>query len=104
MTMPKLPHHPFPRLCLAGALLMAGAALAGCETTGGATPAAAAAPAPEPMSHTQAAEYCWMATEHGHGDLPLDKRADIVDRCIKEKLAGEAAHLRGRNQADTKKP
>ena len=30
-----------------------------------------------------------MDTEHGHADLPLDKRTDVVDACIKAKMAGE---------------
>ena len=55
------------------------------------------------MSHTDAAEYCWMATEHGHADLSLDKRADIVEQCIKEKMAGKPADLNGK-QAKAKKP
>jgi hypothetical protein len=29
-----------------------------------------------------------MATEHGRADLPLDRRADVVDACIKAKMAG----------------
>jgi hypothetical protein len=91
---------------LAGAALLAAAALslAACETTGAGTvaPVAAAAPAEPPnpmaadtvtqskgpMTHRQAALYCWMSTEHGRKDLPLDKRADIVDQCIKKKMAG----------------
>lgn len=90
---------------LAGGALIAVAALslAGCETTGAgvagpaaqAQPAAAPATAPKtakgpkgPMTHQQAALYCWMSTEHGHADLPLDKRADVVDKCIKQKMQG----------------
>lgn len=66
-------------------------ALAGCETTGsGPAPAAAAAPQP-PMTHSRAAAECWMATEHGHADIDLDKRADIVTKCIDEKMKGGPA-------------
>ena len=100
---------PFPKSTLnklaGGALLMAAAlALAACETTGAGTaaPAAQAAPAAPvnpmagdkpstsegPMTHRQAALYCWMKTEHGRADLPLDKRADVVDKCIAEKMQG----------------
>ena len=43
------------------------------------------------MTHTQAALECWMATEHGRQDLPLDQRADIVDACIKDKMSGKPA-------------
>ena len=92
-----------------GALLVAAAlSLAACETTGaGASAPVAAAPAAQPagddnpmaadtvtktkgpMTHRQAALYCWMSTEHGRKDLPLGKRADVVDKCIKEKMAGQ---------------
>jgi hypothetical protein len=67
---------------------LAALALAGCQTDGAGQPVARAAP-PEPVSHEQAAVDCWMGTEHGHADLPLDKRADIVDACIKAKMAGK---------------
>jgi hypothetical protein len=78
-------------LCAVGVALLA-ATLAGCQTDSNGMPAAAAAApntAAAPMTHQQAALDCWMATEHGHKDLPLDKRTDIVDQCIKDKLAGE---------------
>ena len=58
--------------------------LAGCETTGGG-PVATAAPQP-PMTHSRAANECWMATEKGEKSMNLDKRADVVDRCIEQKL------------------
>ena len=32
-----------------------------------------------------------MATEHGHNDMDLDKRADVVDKCIEEKMKGTGA-------------
>jgi hypothetical protein len=71
-------------------LLLAGA-LAGCQTTGSPSPGVAAAKPPEPpMTHTRAAEQCWMETEKGHGDKPLDQRADIVTTCIADKM--KAAH------------
>jgi len=72
------------------ALGLAALALAGCETTGtGPGPMAAAAPKP-PMDHARAAEECWMGTEKTDQRMNLDKRADIVDRCIKEKMNGGA--------------
>ncbi len=78
-----------------GALLVAAAlALAACETTGAATVAPAAQTRPAaaepqgPMTHQKAALYCWMKTEHGRADLPLDKRADVVDKCIEQKMQG----------------
>jgi hypothetical protein len=66
-------------------LLLAGA-LAGCNTDGTGAPGPVAQ-APAPMTRTDAARECWMATEHGRNDLPLDKRADIVDKCIKDKMS-----------------
>jgi hypothetical protein len=77
--------------CVLGALLVA-APLAGCKTDPSGLPMVAAAPAqpaPKPLTHQQAALDCWMATEHGHKDLPLDKRADIVNQCIKDKMDGK---------------
>jgi hypothetical protein len=56
------------------------------------------------MTKTHAAEICWRATEHGHADLPLDKRANIVDQCIKDKLAGKPWTPPGAKQAKAKTP
>jgi hypothetical protein len=67
-------------------LLLAGApALTACQTDSTATSAAQAAPA-EPLTHQEAALQCWMSTEKGRKDLPLDQRADIVTQCIKDKM------------------
>lgn len=67
-------------------LVLGTALLAGCETTGpGATPTAQAQP---PMTHARAAEICWMSTEKGAGSMNLDKRADVVDKCIEDKMKG----------------
>lgn len=83
-------------------LLMSGAMLAGCQTDG-APPnplselvAAtgkkdeAAKPATKPaepsMTRSQAAMDCWMQTEKGSAAANLDKRADIVNKCIDDKL------------------
>ena len=88
-----------------GALLLAAAlALTACETTGTGAPGPVAQAAPAapvnpmagdkssepkgPMTHQQAALYCWMKTEHGRADQSLDKRADVVDKCIAEKMQG----------------
>ena len=82
------------RVLRAALLLAAGLALAGCQTDSTAKPVARAAPV-APIDHRQAALDCWMDTEHGHADLPLDKRTDVVDACIKAKMAGKpwpAAH------------
>lgn len=78
------------RLALVPALL-AGLALAGCETTGpGPGPQAAAAPPEPPMTHSRAAQECWMKTEKGGASMNLDKRADAVTQCIDEKMKAAA--------------
>lgn len=72
------------RFPLAAALLLL---LAGCETT--VTPApgvAAAKPAEPPMTHTRAATECWMGTEKTAARLSLDQRAEMVDKCIADKM------------------
>jgi hypothetical protein len=75
------------RILACVAVLGSGLALAACETTGPGAPTMAAAPAPQPpMTRQQAAMECWMGTEKADAHVNLDKRADIVDRCIAEKL------------------
>ena len=95
-------------------LLSAALALAACQTDG-AGPSAAGAPkaqaasdpaasAPaqvarpatasddgEPMTRTRAARECWMRTEKGNPHQDLDKRADIVNKCIDDKLKAAGA-------------
>jgi hypothetical protein len=80
--------------------------LAACQTDGSG-PTAAEAPkgataavsrpaeAPqnvEPMTRTRAARECWMRTEKGSAHENLDKRADIVNKCIDEKMKAAATH------------
>jgi hypothetical protein len=82
---------PDPRKALARALrplilVVAAGALAGCAATGTSGGLQATAAAKPPMTHTQAAEECWMGTEKTDAHMPLDQRADIVDRCIAEKM------------------
>jgi hypothetical protein len=67
-------------------LLIAAAMLASCTTKP--TDAPAAEVAPQPLTQQEASEQCWMETEHGATSLPLDKRAKIVDNCVKEKMSG----------------
>jgi hypothetical protein len=47
----------------------------------------------EPMTHARAARDCWMRTERVNPHQDLDKRADVVNKCIEDKLkaAGAAA-------------
>jgi hypothetical protein len=87
------------------ALLVASAALlSGCETSGAppspltelanytAKKDAPEKPAEPKMTRARAATECWMKTEKGHADANLDKRADIVTKCIDDKLkAAQAA-------------
>ena len=47
----------------------------------------------EPMTHSRAARECWMKTEKANAHEDLDKRADVVNKCIDDKMkaAGAAA-------------
>jgi hypothetical protein len=47
---------------------------------------------PEPMTRARAARECWMRTEKANAHQDLDKRADVVNKCIEDKLkaAGSA--------------
>ena len=83
-------------------LAFAAVALAACETTGTGAPDAAAKPVELPMTHTRAAEQCWMSTEKGAASMSLDKRADLVDKCIDEKM--KTASGAAEPAPETKKP
>ena len=73
-------------------LALAAAALAGCESVVPYPSAPQAArPAEAPMTRSRAAAECWMATEKGHADMDLDKRADVVTQCIDQKMKGAKA-------------
>lgn len=91
-------------------------ALAGCAGANAANdvmPAstmAAATPAPEPagpkaraagkrdpsdkedwwkeggVTREKISAMCWMKYEKGRGDLPIDKRADLVNKCVADTL------------------
>jgi hypothetical protein len=43
-------------------------------------------PGTEPMTRSRAARECWMRTEKGNTREDLDKRADLVNKCIDEKM------------------
>jgi hypothetical protein len=45
----------------------------------------------EPMSHSRAARECWMKTEKANAHADLDKRADLVNKCIDEKMKAAGA-------------
>jgi hypothetical protein len=86
------PATPHPRASLRTLLaVLAATALAACETIGPGPAAQAAKPPEPPMTRTRAAEQCWMSTEKGRADLNLDKRADIVTKCIDEKMKAAKA-------------
>jgi len=83
-------------------LAAAAGLLAGCETDGNspgplaslsspAKPAEPEKPAEPPMTRSQAASECWMSTEKGSLKANLDKRADVVDKCIDGKMKSAAA-------------
>jgi hypothetical protein len=51
-----------------------------------AKPVEQAAEPEEPMTRSRAARECWMRTEKGSARADLDKRADLVNKCIDDKL------------------
>ena len=53
-------------------------------------PAKPAADDGEPMTRARAARECWMRTEKANPHQDLDKRADVVNKCIEDKLKGVA--------------
>jgi uncharacterized protein YceK len=69
-----------------GLPLIAAVMLAGCSTSRTDTPPAEAAP--PPLTQSKAAEQCWMETERGAKSLPSEKRAKVVDQCVKDKMSG----------------
>jgi hypothetical protein len=85
-----------------GLLLIAAVILAICSTSRTDTPTAEAAP--PPLTQSKAAEQCWMETEHGAKSLPSEKRAKVVDQCVKDKMTGAKYHRLLRPPAQTAKP
>ncbi len=95
-----------------GLLFACALGLAACETDGTGGPSASdapkaaavsarpdvAAPKPqaakppepvqdsEPMTRSRAARECWMRTEKASAHEDLDKRADLVNKCIDDKM------------------
>lgn len=45
----------------------------------------------EPMTHARAARECWMKTEKTSAHADLDKRADLVNKCIDDKMKAVGA-------------
>lgn len=46
---------------------------------------------PEPMTRARAARECWMRTEKSNPHQDLDKRADVVNKCIEDRLNAAGA-------------
>jgi hypothetical protein len=77
------------------ALVLVCAALAGCDTIVPYPSAPQTATPDLPMTHSRAAAECWMSTEKGRANMNLDRRADIVTKCIDDKMkAARAAPAR----------
>ena len=53
----------------------------------------------EPMTHSRAARECWMRTEKGSAHENLDKRAELVNKCIDEKMKAAGAYPRPEPEA-----
>jgi hypothetical protein len=52
------------------------------------TDALATEAARQPVTRQRASEDCWMETEQGAKGLSLEKRAKLVDKCVKDKMSG----------------
>src|SRR6516162_7408756 len=52
------------------------------------TDATATGAAPQALTHQRASEDCWMEIEPRAKGLPLEKRAKLVDNCVKDKMSG----------------
>ncbi len=68
------------------ALLCASAASLGACTTDGKGQISLLSP----MTHQRASAECWMQTEKTMQKVDLDKRVDVVNRCIDDKMSGRA--------------
>ena len=85
---------PSTSKALAVLLLACSPLLAACQTDAPAGPSAQAEPqgtqtaqeAPPPLTRQEAAAQCWMSVEKTHRSAGLDQRADIVTKCINDKM------------------
>jgi hypothetical protein len=70
---------------LALLLLACTPALTACQTDG---PSAQASPqeAAQPPSRQEAALQCWASIDKAYPNMGLDQRADIVTKCINDKM------------------
>jgi hypothetical protein len=93
------------KLSMLAVLAAAAGLLAGCETDGNTPGPLASLSSPSkpaepekpavPMTRSEAAAECWMKTEKGSLKANLDKRADVVDKCIDDKMKSAAAAPKG---------
>jgi hypothetical protein len=61
--------------------------LTACQTDS-TSPSAQATPqeAPQPPTRQEAALICWASIDKAHPTMGLDQRADIVTKCINDKM------------------
>ena len=81
---------------LALVLLAGTPALTACQTDGPgpsaqASPQEAAKETAKPPNHQEAALICWASVDKAHPTMGLDQRADIVTKCINEKMKTQPA-------------
>jgi predicted small secreted protein len=108
---PTMRYRPFSietasKAAVVALVLMTSGLLAGCQTDGASNPIselaayrgkkddepkAAAKPPEPPMTRSQAASDCWMKLEKGAASVDLDKRADLVTKCIDDKMKSSQA-------------
>jgi hypothetical protein len=69
--------------CRLAALGVCAAALSACTTDGKGQLSLWA-----PMTHQRASAECWMQTEKTMQKVDLDRRVDVVNRCIDDKMSG----------------
>ena len=77
---------------LAALLLACTPALTACQTDGPG-PSAQASPqeAAKPPTRQEAALHCWTSIDKAHPSMGLDQRADLVTKCINDKMKTQPA-------------
>lgn len=77
-----------PAKCLAVLLLVCAPALSACQTDGPSAQATAEEAAAKGPTRQEAALQCWSAVDKAHPTMGLDQRADLVTKCIDDKMNG----------------
>jgi hypothetical protein len=72
---------------LAILLIAVSPALAGCKTDGPSA-RASAEEAQRPHTRHEVAFQCWASVDKAHKTMTLDQRADVVTKCIDDKMKG----------------